>query len=209
MERTDEPGRGRRRRPQHLLHPPERRRQALRAPRASEVGPGATARACRSPSAAASPRRTASCSSQRAPYVDAVFGTHNVGRVAALLGLRPRPRASRCSRCPTRRRGTKRPTSPQPWPSATTSPTPPGSRSRWGATIRVHSASCPRCGDRRPSRPFGELVGEIEALAARRDIRGHAARPERQLLRPRPDDQVARRRRGRRRPAPDSPATDG
>ncbi len=35
------------------------------------------------------------------------------------------------------------------------------------------------------SRPFAELVAEVEALAAGRRHRGHAARPERQLLRPR------------------------
>ena len=41
--------------------------------------------ACRSPSAAASRRRTAARSSGRAPWVDVVFGTHNVGSLPVLL----------------------------------------------------------------------------------------------------------------------------
>ena len=37
------------------------------------------------------------------------------------------------------------------------------------------------------SRPFGDIVDEVAASSRRRRHRGHAARPERQLLRPRPD----------------------
>ena len=40
---------------------------------------------CRSPSAAASPRRTVPPSCDRAPWVDVVFGTHNIGSLPALL----------------------------------------------------------------------------------------------------------------------------
>ena len=102
MARTDEPGRGRRRRPQHLLHPRERRRQAVRAPRASEVGPGATARA------ADRGRRLPGPEGPRAaPRAGAVrrrrlrHAQRRQGRGAARA--RPRPRASRCSRSSTRR----------------------------------------------------------------------------------------------------------
>ena len=42
-------------------------------------------RACRSPSAAAWPRRTAAGSPHRAPWVDVVFGTHNIGSLPVLL----------------------------------------------------------------------------------------------------------------------------
>ena len=37
------------------------------------------------------------------------------------------------------------------------------------------------------SRPFGDIVAEVERAAARRRLRGHPARSERQLLRARPD----------------------
>ena len=42
-------------------------------------------RACRSPSAAAWRRRSGSRSSERAPWVDVVFGTHNIGSLPILL----------------------------------------------------------------------------------------------------------------------------
>ena len=82
-----QPRGGRRRRAQHLLHPPERRRQALRPPRAPEVGAGARDPASRSPSGAASPRRTASCcwSGRRTSTRSSAPTTS--ARVAALLEL--------------------------------------------------------------------------------------------------------------------------
>ncbi len=47
------------------------------------------------------------------------------------------------------------------------------------------------------SRPFDDIVDEARALACRRVPRGHAARPERQLVRPRPRRRGAVRPRGR------------
>ena len=126
---------------------------------------------------------------ERAPHVDAVFGTHNVGRVAALLGL---ARSSgepvlEVPDAPGRDEETDFPTAmavrhDQPYAA-------------W-VTIQVGcDNSCAFCivpAVRGPevSRPFGELVEELGGLAARGHRRGHAARPERELLRPRPDDQV-------------------
>ena len=55
------------------------------------------------------------------------------------------------------------------------------------------------------SRPFDEIVDEARALGRRRLPRGHAARPERQPLRPRPRARAALRarpHRAHRRPAP-------
>ena len=59
MEPTDDRRRRRRRRAQHLLHPGERRQQALRPPRPPEGAEGRRGPTCRSWSAAAWPRRTA------------------------------------------------------------------------------------------------------------------------------------------------------
>ena len=76
---------GRRRRVQHLRGAGERRQQALRQPRPPGAGEGAATRACRSRSAAAWRRRTASTITEKAPWVDVVFGTHNIGSLPALL----------------------------------------------------------------------------------------------------------------------------
>ena len=62
-----------------------------------------------------------------------------------------------------------------------------GSPSRSAATTAAPSASCPPVRGPEISRPFDDLVAEVEAPGRRRRHRGHPARPERQLLRPRPD----------------------
>ena len=76
---------GRRGRVQHLRGARERRQQALRQPRPPRAGEGRAPRACRSPSAAAWRRRTARRSPAKAPWVDVVFGTHNIGSLPVLL----------------------------------------------------------------------------------------------------------------------------
>ena len=114
-------------------------------------------------------------------------------------------------------------------PGASTTTTR-GSRSRSAATTPARSASCPPCAGAEISRPFDDVVAEVERARRRGRHRGHAARPERQLLRPRPAARsaarrrrparaaavrrpAARRRRGRRhppgsvhQPAPEGPA---
>ena len=64
---------------QHLRGARERRQQALRQPRPPGAGEARARRACRSPSAAASRRRTSPSILEKAPWVDVVFGTHNMG----------------------------------------------------------------------------------------------------------------------------------
>ena len=69
--------------------------------------------------------------------------------------------------------------------------TPPGSPSRSAATTRAPSASCRPCAAPRSAGPFDDIVAEVGRAGRRRRHRGHPARPERELLRPRPH---ARRR---------------
>ena len=204
MEPTDDARGRRRRRPQHLLHPGERRQQALRAPRAPEVAEGPRARTCRSRSAAAWPRRTGTSSSSgpatstscSAPTTSPTRRRCSPSRPARGDAGRRDPRGARG--VPVGAAGP-----PRGRPHA------PGSRSRSAATTRARSASCPRVRGAEVSRRMGDIVHEVSDLAARRRGRDHAARPERELLRPRPRRgavapavrrPAARGRRGRRHP---------
>ena len=80
---------------------------------------------------------------RRAPWVDVVFGTHNIGSLPTLLDRarhnKP-PRSKSPRRCRNSRRHCRPPVNP---------PTPHGFRSRWGATTPAPSASCLRCAARR------------------------------------------------------------
>ena len=126
---------------------------------------------------------------QRAPQVDAVFGTHNVGRAAELLreaadGGPAGHGDPRRGPAPRRRR--------PPCPCAATCRTPPGSPSRSAATTRAPSASCPSVRGKEISRPFDEIVAEVRGAGRGRHRRGHPPGPERQLLRPRPHPAAGR-----------------
>ena len=77
--------------------------------------------------------------------------------------------------------------------------TTPGSRSRSAATTRCAFCIVPAVRGEEISRPFADIVAEVDELAADGRHRGHAARPERQQLRPRPP---ARRPPRRRRDGP-------
>ena len=128
----------RRRRAQHLRGPGERRQQAVRQPGTPRPGQGVAAPACRSRSAAASRRRTAGTSSRR-PWVDVVFGTHNIGSLPVLLERARHNEEAQVeilesldvfpSTLPTRRDARTR----------------RGSPSASAATTRARSASCRRC----------------------------------------------------------------
>ncbi len=184
-EAADRRGR-RRRRAQHLLHPGERRQQALRHPRPPQVAEGPPARACRSWSPAAWPRRTATPSRDRAPHVDVVLGTHNVHRAAELLHEAERGRATRSSRSSRRPSPTTSTPSRRRCRCAARCRGRAGSRSRSAATTAARSASSPPCAARRSAGPFDDIVARGAARRRRRRHRGHAARPEREQLRPRP-----------------------
>ena len=73
------------RRVQHLRGARERRQPAVRQPRHTCTRSRPSTPTCRSPSAAASHRRTAAASSRRRPWVDVVFGTHNLASLPVLL----------------------------------------------------------------------------------------------------------------------------
>ena len=80
---------------------------------------------------------------RKAPWVDVVFGTHNIGSLPALLeraGCRRRRRSRSSSRSRSSRRRCRRGVSRR---------TPRGSRCRSGATTPARSASCPACAARR------------------------------------------------------------
>ena len=159
MEPTDDARRRRRRRAQHLLHPGERRQQALRPPRPPEGAEGGAGPTCRSRSAAAWPRRTGSSSgSGPATSTSCSAPTTSPTRRAARRGPGSRVRSSRSSRS-TRR-------TPRRCRPGATSTTRPGSRSRSAATTRARSASCRPCAGEEVSRRMGDIVHEVEALAA-------------------------------------------
>ena len=138
--------RGRRRhRAQHVLHPGERRQQALRHPRPPQVTEGSQSWISRSSSVAAWPRRIGSRSAS--------------GHRTSMWCSAPTTLGGR-QRCCERSRIEGQVTEiveagelddHEAFPSAL--PVPPrgrsrgrGCRSRWGATTAARSASCPRCG---------------------------------------------------------------
>ena len=119
----------------------------------------------RSSSPAAWPRRTATSCAQKAPHVDVVLGTHNVHRSAELLDEARRSRA-RSPRSSTRPSRTTTPSSPR-----RCRPSAPDGYTAW-VTIQIGcDNTCAFCivpAVRGPeiSRPFADVVAEVEALAA-------------------------------------------
>ena len=152
---------GRRRRLQHLRGARERRQQALRQPRPPRAGQGRATRACRSPSAAAWRRRTATPSSRKAPWVDVVFGTHNIGSLPVLLERARVTTARRRSRSSSRSRSSR----PRCRPGASR-PTPPGCRSRVGCNNTCTFCIVPSLRGKEKDRRPGDILAEVEALVA-------------------------------------------
>ena len=165
MEPASRPRRRRRRRAQHLLHPGERRQQALRQPRPPQVAQGRPARSPDRRRRAAWPRRTATSIRDRAPHVDVVFGTHNVHRAAgaARPGAGAAGRSSRSRRRPTPTTSTP---SRRPCRFGGTCRGRRGSRSRSAATTRCAFCIVPAVRGREISRPFDDVVAEVERAAA-------------------------------------------
>ena len=81
---------------------------------------------------------------EKAPWVDVVFGTHNIGSLPVLLERARVTTRRRRSRSSSRSRSSRRRCRP-----GASRPTPPGCRSRSAATTPAPSASCRRCAARR------------------------------------------------------------
>ncbi len=166
---------------QHLRDPRERRQQALRAAVAPQAAEAREPRQDASWSAAASRRRI-----RRALAEQGAVGRRHLRHAqhgppagaARRRRLRARCRSSRSSSTPR--------CSPRRCRPGGRSATTPGSPSRSAATTPAPSASSRRCAGREKSRKLGEIVAEVRDLVADGVQRGHPARPERQLLRPRP-----------------------
>ena len=140
---------GRRRRAQHLLHPGERRQQALRPPRPPQVAEGTRARP---------PDRGRRLPGPEGPRPDRGAGRPRRRRVRH---PQPRRRAARCSsgrapRAPIVEILEEHEAYPVGAPGpARASTTRRGSRSRSAATTRARSASCPPVRGARGQPPHG------------------------------------------------------
>ncbi len=160
-ERSADRRRGRRRRVQHLRGAGERRQQALRQPRPPARRSRRPAPACRSPSAAASRRRTATTI-----VAQGALGRRRVRhpqRAAAARAARagPAQRRPRRSRSPSRSR-----CSPPRCRRAASPRTRAGCRSRSAATTPAPSASSRRCAAPNATGAPATILAEVEALAA-------------------------------------------
>ena len=161
------------------------RAPSARTPTTSSTATSATSRrsrrrspACRSPSAAAWRRRTAARSPASAPR-------GSTSSSAPTTSARCRPcssaRASarrRRSRSSSRSRSSRR----RCRPSASRR-TPPGSRSRVGCNNTCTFCIVPSLRGKEKDRRPGDVLAEIRGARRRGRHRGHAARPERQLVR--------------------------
>jgi len=166
MTRNRRPGTGRRRRAQYLLHPPERRRPAVRAPRPVESRSQERRPGLQIAVGGCLAQKDRELLLERAPHVDAVFGTHNLGRVAALLGL-ARSSGESVLEVPEAPGRDEEVDFPTAMVCGTTSPMRPGSRIQVGCNNSCAFCIVPAVRGPEVSRPFGELVEELEGLAAR------------------------------------------
>ncbi len=133
--------------------------------------------ACRSRSAAASPQKDRDTIVERAPWVDVVFGTHNVGVAAGAAGAGPAQRE---------RRGGD-PRVPGGLPVHAAGPAGVGVRGL-GVDLRglqqhVHVLHRPVAAGHREGPPPRRRARRGRGTRRRRRAGGDAARPERQLLR--------------------------
>ena len=98
---------------------------------------------------------------RRAPWVDVVFGTHNVGSLPTLLE-RARHNAQARAGDPRVARGLPVVAAGQ----AGLGTTPAGCRSRSAATTPARSASCPSLRGKEADRRPGDVLAEVEMLVA-------------------------------------------
>ena len=121
----------------------------------------------------------------RAPYVDVVFGTHNVHRAADLLH-EARDAGHSIVEILEETVAEDHDAFPSALPVRREVP--------WAGWVTIQIGcdnSCAFCivpavRGKEISRPFDDIVDEVAARGGRRRHRGHAARPEREQLRPRP-----------------------
>ena len=187
MTPTDDMAAGGRRGVQHVRHPRERGQPALRQPRASEAAEGQRSRPCGSSWPGCLAQKDRGEIQRRAPWVDVVVGTHALpasaraaGRVGARRTADGRPRVhgglpQRAAGGAARRRSAR------------------GCRSRPGATTRARSASCRSSAARNGRARSATSSPRCRGCRRERGRRGHAARPEREHVRPRRDRARARR----------------
>ena len=164
--------------------------------RSSSAGP-----TCRSWSAAAWPRRTATSSSSGRPTSTWCSAPTTSHRAAELLGEQRtrRPVDGRDPGGDGRRRPRVVPERAAGAPGGALRRA--GSRSRSGATTRAPSASCPRCGAARSAGRSTTSSARSRALAADGVTEVTLLGPEREQLRPRPHAGPAAGRRGGAGPA--------
>ena len=193
------PGRGRRRRLQHVHDPREARPAARRAPRAGEGAEGPR------PGAGDRGRRLL-----RRGAAGADLRAVPVRRRRVRARARSRISASGSGPAAQAPRGALRHERSAASP-ATCRSTASGAFQAWVQVSMGCNSKCAYCivpavRGREQSRRPGDIVAEVDGARRRRRARDHAARPERQLVRPRPPpgdpDRVrraaARLRRGRR-----------
>ena len=95
---------------------------------------------------------------RKAPWVDVVFGTHNIGSLPALL---ERARHNRSLRWKSPRPCRSfRPHCPLP----ANLPTPLGFPFQWDATTAARSASCRRCGAKKLTADPNDILAEVRSL---------------------------------------------
>ena len=124
---------------------------------------------------------------QRAPWVDVVFGTHNIGLAARAARAGPAQRAR-----PGRDRSRRWRCSPRRCRPGASRPTRPGSSISVGCNNTCTFCIVPSLRGKEKDRRPGDILAEIRALVADGRARGHAARPERELLRRRSSATAAR-----------------
>ena len=167
LEPTDDVERGRRRRPQHVLHPGERRQQALRPPRAPEVAAGRAGPGLQI--------AVGGCLAQKDRELVRRAGRP---RRRGLRHPQPGPAPRRCcAGRPPRARWSRSstPRTPAPAPDHPPAPRPPCASSPYAAWVTIQTGcdnSCAFCivpSVRGPevSRPLDDLVAEVAGLAAR------------------------------------------
>ena len=122
----------------------------------------------------------------RAPYVDVVLGTHNVHRAAELLE-ESRTEGRSIVEILEETVASDHDAFPSALPVRREVPLGRrGSRSRSAATTSCAFCIVPAVRGKEISRPFDDIVHEVDPRGRRRRHRGHPARPEREQLRPRP-----------------------